>query len=167
MRRWFVWAAITALFLDQVTKVAVYGALRPGESVRLIGNLLRIVHSSNEHGVFGINYGPRLLYFILPLIGCLLVVFFALRSRDRWSATAYGIILGGALGNLVDRIRLGGNVIDFIDFGIGGWRWYTFNIADSSVVIGVLMLLGREFLFRPPPKPEAIEATDGANLPRQ
>jgi signal peptidase II len=169
-RRLFVWAAIIALFLDQVTKIMVYGMLEPGESTRLIGNVLRVVRASNDHGVFGINYGPRLLYFLLPLVGAVLVVWFAWRTRDRWSAAAFGIILGGALGNLVDRVRLGGNVIDFIDVGLRGWRWYTFNVADSCVVVGVIMLLGREFLFpaKPAPAPAAAEPNPSAtDLPRQ
>jgi signal peptidase II len=168
-RQLFIWSAVAALFLDQVTKVAVYGLLAPGESVRLFGGLLRIIHAENEHGVFGIAYGPQFLYFLLPAAGSALVIWFALRTRDRWSATAYGVILGGAVGNLVDRVRNAGQVIDFIDVGWRGFRWYTFNVADSAVVCGVIALLAREFLFRPRPGPTPPEpaSADAAGLPRQ
>ena len=158
IRRCFVWAAILGLFFDQVTKLAVYGMLAPGESVRLAGNFLRIIHADNPQGVFGLSFGPQFLYYVLPAIGSILVVVFALRARDRWSATAFGLILGGAVGNLVDRIRLGGHVIDFIDVGWRGWRWYVFNVADACVVCGIIILLGREFLFPVKAVPPAVAA---------
>jgi signal peptidase II len=100
----------------------------------------------NKRGLFGMSYGPIWVHYALPLIGMCLVVYFALRSSSRWSSVAFGLILGGGLGNnLIDRVRLG-SVIDFIDFGLGDWRWYTFNLADAFVVVGVIMLLGYEFL---------------------
>ncbi len=150
--RCFVWAAITALFLDQVTKVLVYGLVPGGEVVRLLGDVLRIWHVHNPQGVFGLSYGPRVFYLLLPLVGAVLVVWFGLRARACWPATAYGMILGGALGNVIDRMRFG-YVIDFIDVGWRGWHWHTFNLADAGVVIGVVMLLGRELFRRRPPIP--------------
>jgi signal peptidase II len=97
-------------------------------------------------------------------------------------ATAYGLVLGGALGNLIDRIRLG-YVIDFIVVELPklGFRWYTFNLADASLVVGVIMLLGYEFFGRKKAesvagRPEAGnpaagecqpgEGSDAAGLPR-
>lgn len=174
-RRFLVWAAVIGFFLDQLTKLMVYGMIEPGDSVRVIGNVLRFIHTDNPQGVFGLNYGPRFLYYILPAIGAGLVLWFGLRERARWNATAYGMILAGALGNLADRIRLGGRVIDFIDFAVRGRHWYTFNVADTLVVVGIIMLLGREFLFRskpepkpePQPEPQSEPATDAPSLPRQ
>lgn len=165
IRRCFIWAAILGFFLDQVTKLAVYGMLPPGESTRLVGNYLRIIHADNPQGVFGLSFGPQFLYYLLPTIGSILVVVFALRARDRWSATAFGMILGGAVGNLIDRIRLGGHVIDFIDVGWRGWRWYTFNVADACVVCGIIILLGREFLFPPKALPPAVAVTPEPGAP--
>jgi signal peptidase II len=172
-RRFFVWGAVLALFLDQVTKVMVYGFIRPGESVRVIDNILRLVHTDNPQGVFGLSFGLPILYYILPSVGAVLVLWFGLRVRERWSAAAYGFILGGAVGNLADRVRLGGRVIDFIDVGWRGWHWYTFNIADGAVVVGVIMLLAREFLWRrpagdrtEPPTTMAEGKPDEASLPR-
>ncbi len=119
----------------------------PHTSVKVLGNVLRFSLTMNEHGLFGIRYGPPFVYVILPFLGIALVVYFAVKCRDRWLHVSYGLILGGAVGNLIDRLRLGGRVIDFIDFGLGSWRWYTFNLADAWVVIGVIILLGREVLF--------------------
>ncbi|MEO0078436.1 MAG: signal peptidase II [candidate division WOR-3 bacterium] len=152
--RCFVWAAIAALFLDQVTKVLVYGLVPKGEVVRLAGDVLRVWHVHNQQGVFGLSYGPRLFYLLLPLLGSVLVIWFGLRARACWPAAAYGMILGGALGNVIDRIRFG-YVIDFIDLGWRGWHWHTFNLADTAVVLGVVLLLVREFLCRRSPVPEA------------
>ncbi len=149
-RRFFVWAAIGALFLDQLTKVMVYGWMMTGpagswQSVRLLGRFLYLSPTHNPDGLFGWSYGPPFVYLVLPLVGMVLVTWFALQARDRWSSLAYGMILGGAVGNLVDRIRLGW-VIDFIDVRIPQIRfhWFTFNLADAFVVVGIILLLARE-----------------------
>jgi len=158
-RRYFVWAAILTLFLDQVSKIMIYGMVRPGEQARVLGDVLKVLHQENARGVFGWSLGPQWVYFLLPLVGIVLVLWFALRTDNAWSAVAYGMILGGAFGNLVDRVRLG-QVIDFIDVGWRGWRWFTFNVADSAVVVGIIMLIGREFLWHR--KPAAETAQSGA-----
>jgi signal peptidase II len=163
-RRFFIWGAIIALILDQVSKGMVNGMIRPGDSVRLIDNVLRLVHASNPQGVFGLSFGPPFIYYILPSVGALLVLWFGLRAPDRWSAAAYGVILGGAVGNLADRVRLGGTVTDFIDMGWRGWHWFTYNIADLALVVGVVTLLAREFLWRRPIDGTRTEGGTGASL---
>jgi signal peptidase II len=135
------------LFLDQVTKVLVYGLVPQGEVVRLVSGVLQIWPVHNPRGVFGISYGPPIVYFALPLLGSALVVWFGIRARGRWPSVAYGLVLGGAVGNLVDRFRFG-YVIDFIDLGLRGWHWHTFNVADAAVVAGVVLLLTRELFGR-------------------
>jgi len=118
-------------------------------TVRLLGDVLRLSYEQNRQGVFGLRFGPQFLYLLLPLAAAALVIWFGLRVKDAWSATAYGMILSGAVGNVIDRARLG-YVIDFIVFEVRrlGFQWYTFNLADAFVVVGVIMLLGREFLWR-------------------
>lgn len=145
IRRSFVWTSILALFADQLSKNIVYGIFnRPAApvSIRLIGDLLKISYNTNPHGVFGISFGAPWLHYLLQITGIALVMILALRTPNRYLGFAYGIILGGALGNLVDRLRLG-YVIDFIDFEIRsiGFRWFTFNLADAFVVVGVIMIL--------------------------
>lgn len=145
LRRSFLWAAITALFLDQFTKILVYGMFHGNtvrESMPLLGNVLKISLTTNTRGVFGISFGPPFVHFILQGIGVVLVIYFGLRTNSRLLGSAYGIILGGALGNLIDRIRLG-YVLDFIDFEIRSlhFRWFTFNLADAFIVVGVLLII--------------------------
>jgi signal peptidase II len=155
-RRLFVWTAVVSLLLDQASKLLAHGLLTPYVPHPVLGQVLRFVLVSNKRGLFGMSYGPVWVHIVLPVIGMCLVVYFALRSSSRWANVAFGLILGGGLGNnLIDRVRLG-SVIDFIDFGFGNWRWYTFNLADAFVVVGVIMLLGYEFLG---PKPGPVAST--------
>ncbi len=152
LRRPFVWAAIASLFLDQLSKMLIYGLFGGGSAdlpggVRVLGDVLRFVYERNQHGVFGLEYGPPVIYLVLPVAGSALVLWLGLRAVGSWLAIAYGLILGGAVGNLIDRIRLG-YVIDFIVVELPRlrFRWYTFNLADAFLVIGVIMLVGHEFL---------------------
>lgn len=155
-RRYFIWAAIVVLALDQATKIAVYGLVEPGTPLNLIGDFLRVWHTGNERGIFGISFGPKMLHVALQVAGSILVVVLGVRNRDRVAGLAYGMILGGAVGNLADRVRIG-RVIDFIDMGLRNWRWYTYNIADMGIVLGIILLLAREFLFRPKPAEPAAQ----------
>ncbi|MGQ9678196.1 MAG: signal peptidase II [bacterium] len=144
LRRSFVWTTIGSLFIDQLTKIIVYGitgGIEGSPPISLIGNILKISYTTNTHGVFGIPFGPRIMYYILPGIGTILILGLALKTRSIWLGSAYGLILGGAAGNLIDRFRLG-FVIDFIDFEIRTirLRWFTFNLADAFVVVGVIMI---------------------------
>jgi len=177
-RRLFVWSAVLALFLDQLTKLLVQGAYMTGppetwRGVRLLGEVLSITPVANPDGLFSWSYGPRFMYIVLPLFGIGLVIWFALRNRDRWSSAAYGLILGGAVGNLIDRVRLGW-VIDFIDFRLPQFRfrWFTFNLADAFLVVGILLLLARGLFGRKSPaaataEPDAPPAPDHeTGLPR-
>jgi len=144
-RRFFVWTAVISLLLDQVSKVLAHNLLQPHVPYPVLGQVLRFVLVSNKRGLFGMSYGPIWMHYVLPLIGMCFVVYFAWRNSSRWAGVAFGLILaGGAGNNLIDRVRLG-SVIDFIDFGFGNWRWYTFNLADAFVVAGVIMLMGYEF----------------------
>jgi len=150
LRRSFVWTSIGALFLDQLTKNIIYGMFtRPGArpSVPLVGEILKISFTTNPHGVFGIAFGAPIIHLILQCVGISLVLFFGLKTKSTLLGFAYGIILGGALGNLIDRFRLG-YVIDFLDFEIRPlhFRWFTFNLADAFIVIGVLLIFLYEII---------------------
>ncbi|MCX6842901.1 MAG: signal peptidase II [candidate division WOR-3 bacterium] len=144
-RRLFIWTAVISLLLDQASKLLAHSLLHPYVPHQVLGQMLRLVLVSNPRGLFGMSYGPIWMHYVLPLLGMCFVIYFAWRSSSRWSSVAFGLILAGGLGNnLIDRVRLG-SVIDFIDFGFGNWRWYTFNLADAFVVVGVIMLLWYEF----------------------
>lgn len=129
---------VSILFLDQLTKFFVLRFLPLGESVRVFGNFMRLTHIHNPYGVFGISFGGGVSFLILNFLAlCLLIVFL---YKVRYPVL--GVIVGGALGNLIDRIRLQG-VVDFLDFGVGSLRWPAFNIADSAITTGIIILIIR------------------------
>jgi signal peptidase II len=134
--------------VDQFTKYLVVQNLELSSSVNLVGNFLRFTYIRNPNAAFGFSFGPRipLLPLALMAICVLLLAFYKTGSGTRAGLVGLSLILGGALGNLVDRIRLR-EVIDFIDVGIGRFRWPVFNIADSCVTCGVvLLIMGTLFL---------------------
>lgn len=159
--RLFLVLGAALLALDQFTKAAVHGmylngSLGQGRSVRIVGDLLRLSYEQNLHGVFGLVYGPRFLYILLPLVGTVLIIWLGVRSSRVWLAVAYAFILGGALGNAMDRIRFG-YVIDFIIFELRrfNFRWFTFNLADAWLLIGIIMIIVSELFQRPRPAPSS------------
>lgn len=137
----FLGLAAAILVLDQLTKAWLTSFLAPGQSVEVVGDLLRLVHSRNAGGLFGILQGQVAAFAIVSSIVVGLIVLFHARSeRSRYLSITLGFLLGGALGNLADRLRLG-HVVDFVDAGIGDLRWYTFNVADAAISIAILLLL--------------------------
>ncbi|MDM7915068.1 MAG: signal peptidase II [Candidatus Eisenbacteria bacterium] len=144
MRRIYLVASIV-LFLDLVTKWIVTQSLPVhGISVRVLGDLLRWTYVQNQGSAFGLFQGGRFFFIGFSLVSLALILMLARspRYRVRGYAIALGMILGGALGNLVDRI-LYGAVTDWIDVGLGRHRWPTFNVADIGVTLGVLILAGK------------------------
>jgi signal peptidase II len=137
-----------AVVLDQVTKIMVTNALTPFEPPReIIGSLLRFNLAYNPYGVFSLSYGHGILYYILTIAGVILFTYIGLSQTERLKAAIFGLIIGGALGNLLDRLRLG-HVIDYIDMGLGNYRWFTYNVADAFITIGAIVLIAQELLFK-------------------
>jgi len=140
---WAVFLGLAAVIvaLDQVTKAWLTSFLAPGESVDVIGNLVRLVHGQNNGGLFGLFSGQALPFAIVSLVVVALIVAYHARSgRNPYLSVTLGLLLGGALGNLIDRVRLG-YVVDFVDAGLGDLRWYTFNVADAAISVAILLLL--------------------------
>jgi signal peptidase II len=137
----FVGLAGAVLVADQLTKAWLTSFLQPGQSTPVMGDLVRLVFSQNRGGLFGFFQGQAIVFaaFSLIVIG-LIVAYHARGGRDAWLTLTLGLLLGGALGNLVDRIRFG-YVVDFVDAGIGDWRWYTFNVADAAISTAIVLLL--------------------------
>lgn len=129
-------AAATVVALDQASKQLVVGSLPRGESVNVFFGL-ELTNTRNTGVAFGVLQGSGVIVGVL--IGSaliMLIAYFALNSGRDWLWLPVGMLLGGALGNLVDRVREGA-VIDFID-PVG---WPAFNLADSAIVVGVLVLV--------------------------
>jgi len=151
--RLFILITAVALFFDQFTKQWVQNVLQPYQFKPILGHFLRITLVYNTRGIFGLPLFSNISYYVLPLIGIAIVIFFAIRSKSYFSLVAYALIMGGALGNLWDRVRMG-KVIDFIDMGVKNFRWYTYNLADFYLVVGIIMILASEVIFaKPQPAP--------------
>ncbi len=142
-RHWlvFVGLAVAVVLVDQLSKAWLTATLAPGERLQVIGDLLRLVHGRNSGGLFGLFSGSAEIFAIASVGVIALIVLYHARSRPAMLLSlALGLLLGGAIGNLLDRIRLG-YVVDFVDAGIGDVRFYTFNVADSAITGAILLLL--------------------------
>lgn len=136
--------AVLVLAADQVTKYLVSTNLPLGGIWSPLSDPLpvfRIVHAYNTGAAFGLfqNMNPVFIIVALIVSGIILIYARQVRGDQLLLGVALGFTLGGSLGNLIDRVRLG-QVLDFIDIGIGTTRWYTSNIADATIVLGVILL---------------------------
>ncbi len=144
----FYYVALTVILLDQATKLVIVEALRVGQGIPVIPGFFDIVFVLNPGAAFGflatLSEGVRSPFFILiTVVAVSLIVFYHTRflHADRLASVALALILGGAIGNLIDRLRYG-MVVDFLDFHVSRYHWPAFNVADSAISIGVgLMLL--------------------------
>jgi signal peptidase II len=130
--------AALVLVLDQLTKLALMAWL--DEPVRLLSflNLVVVWNPGVSFGMLGAA-GPWALIGLALAIVVLLTIWLR-RSASTLSATALGLVIGGALGNVIDRLRFGA-VFDFVDVHALGWHWPAFNVADSAICIGAGLLL--------------------------
>jgi signal peptidase II len=140
--RWATFLALAAAIViaDQVTKAIVTSSLRPGESKPILGDLLRIVFSQNSGALFGLFKDNAAMFGIVSLgVIALIVLYHGRSGNSPYMTITLGLLLGGAIGNMIDRLRLG-YVVDFVDGGIGSVRWYTFNVADAAISLSILLL---------------------------
>lgn len=146
--------AAIIVVLDQITKVVVLDRLVPGVPVRVVDGFLSLTLVMNTGLAFGLlgglPAGWRWLVVVLSAVALLMLARVAVRmlAEGSWvDHAAIGLIFGGAVGNLVDRARFGA-VVDFIDVYYRTWHWWAFNVADSAISVGVLLLAAR-LLTRP------------------
>ena len=147
--RYFILVIVVGIVfpLDQITKLFIDRHLELHQSIDIIENYLNITYIYNSGIAFGflggINNPIWKSIFIVVSLGAITLILTILKSLEEeltLFAVALSLILAGALGNIVDRIRLGA-VIDFLDFHIYSYHWPAFNVADSSITVGGLMLL--------------------------
>jgi signal peptidase II len=144
----FYLIAVAIVFLDQASKMVIVRALQYGQAVSIIPGFFDIVFVLNPGAAFGflgtLSAGVRNPFFILvSLVAAVVIVFYHARyiRANRWVSFALALVLGGAAGNLIDRVRYG-MVVDFLDVHIGQYHWPAFNVADSAISVGVgLMVL--------------------------
>ncbi len=139
--------AMIVTFVDQFTKYLVVKNLFLHESVKILGDYIKITFLYNEKGLFGLSFGPSWIYYILPVAGIAFVIYLISKTDSKFYLVLLGVILGGGMGNIIDRV-VKGKVVDFIDMGIGNLRWYTFNVADASIVISVIIIVVKETFFK-------------------
>lgn len=130
------------ILVDQITKVLVKEFLTLREPVRIIGDFLRFTYVENPGIAFGVRIGARSIFTLLSVAIVVVIFIYLFRAkRDRASVRfTLALVLGGAVGNLIDRIAYG-RVVDFIDIGVKNLRWPVFNVADMAVTIGMIILL--------------------------
>jgi signal peptidase II len=143
--RWGLFVALgaTIVMLDQLVKAWIVGSGRfeVGRPVEIVGDLVRITVSHNQGALFGLFQGSAPLFALFSLAVLGIIVWYHSRAGQQLMVSlALGLLIGGAVGNLIDRLRLG-YVVDFVDAGLGGWRWYTFNVADAAISLAIVLLV--------------------------
>ncbi len=133
----------TVALTDQISKLLIARLLAMYETIQVIPGFFNITHLRNPGGAFGIfaDGSPllrRFLFLFVSGVAAAIVLVFHRNTPEThpWLLAAFALIFGGAIGNLIDRLRLG-RVIDFLDFHLGGWHWPAFNVADSAITVGV------------------------------
>jgi signal peptidase II len=154
MRKYFFVIAIVVLFLDRLAKRAVASNIALHDSVVVIPGFFRLTHVQNTGAAFGLfadspaqwKIGALVTFSILALV---VVSALLWKNSHSLSTTTIGLslILGGAMGNLWDRV-MSGRVVDFLDFYVGSYHWPAFNVADSAIVIGAALLISEIFFAK-------------------
>lgn len=137
---------LVVLILDQTTKLFVEKNLPYHEPINVIGDYFRLTFVYNPGIAFGLNFGQNFPYTIVAIVVTLFVIYLAIIEKSSLSFFAYCLVVGGALGNIIDRI-FRGMVVDFLDVGINeNLRWFVFNFADSFITIAIFLLILDSFI---------------------
>jgi signal peptidase II len=133
--------AVVVFVIDRVTKAWVSDNIPLGTARPVVGDYVRIVHAQNTGAAFGLLPERTTLLSVLSVIAVLAIVYYyrQIASNSALVSATLGMQLGGAFGNLLDRIAQG-YVVDFVDVGVGDVRFWAFNVADSSIVVGIILV---------------------------
>jgi signal peptidase II len=150
LARWYVWALLVVL-LDQLSKYWISSSLRYGEA-RAYTGFFNLVLTYNKGAAFSFLAGAagwqRGFFIVIALIAVVVISVLLIRhAGEKLFCLSLTLILGGALGNVLDRMVLG-YVVDFLDFHVAGWHWPAFNLADSAITVGAVLLVADSFLPR-------------------
>lgn len=134
--------SILFIFIDQLSKGLVNLYMNLNESITLIPNFFNLTYVHNTGAAFSILSGSRWLFIIITIIALNIIYIFFIKDKElkKMEIIIYSLLLGGIIGNLIDRV-LYGYVLDFLDFTIFGYDFAIFNLADSFIVIAVILLL--------------------------
>jgi len=132
------------VLLDVVTKLLVQSNLALDRQIDVLGSVIRLTYIHNPGAAFGLYFGPwsRQIFLALSLValGVLVAMYWYTPALEKARLLAIALICGGALGNLLDRVRSPNGVGDFVDVGLGAMRWPVFNVADIAVTTGAIVL---------------------------
>ncbi|MBL0712706.1 MAG: signal peptidase II [Desulfosarcina sp.] len=135
------------IIADQVTKFIILGEVRMHAAIPVIPGFFHITHVQNPGGAFGFLANQSamvrgILFLAVSSLAVGLVLWFYHKTpaTHRWLAAGFALIFGGAIGNLIDRVRFG-RVVDFLDFFVGRWHWPAFNVADSAITVGITIFI--------------------------
>ncbi len=132
--------SILVIILDVITKAIIVNKVAHHEIINVLP-FINIVHIENRGAAFGLFAGLGNVFFIIVSIIAILFILYYLKTvQKRMEIISLSLVLGGAVGNLIDRIRAG-EVTDFIDFYVNNWHWPSFNVADSALTVGIILFL--------------------------
>ncbi len=143
--RYFALVTVISLILDQLSKIYIDSSFVIGESHQVISNFFHITYVRNPGAAFGLlsDSAIRIPFFLsISVIAVIAILWYVRKvaAEKQWQLVALGLILSGALGNFIDRARLG-EVIDFLDVHWYNYHWPAFNVADSAICVGVAIML--------------------------
>lgn len=130
------------ILLDQAIKKIIEATLDLNTSVSIIDGFFNITHVQNNGAAFSMFQGNRLFLITVAILSLVLIIYMAFRDYDKTKLNkiSYGLLIGGIIGNLIDRIFLG-YVIDYLDFNIFGYNFPVFNLADIGIVVGIMVMM--------------------------
>jgi signal peptidase II len=142
---WWLWLAAVVLVLDQASKLVVQAYFVPYQDVVAVTPFFNLVHVHNPGAAFSLfaDQGgwQRWFFLAVALVASGVILWLLAGTRGRAPfCIALTLILGGALGNVIDRLAYG-HVIDFLDFHVAGWHWPAFNVADAAITVGAGLLI--------------------------
>ena len=133
--------ALTAIIIDRITKLSIVHFMRIYESKDVLGNFFRLTYVTNPYASFSLKFGNYYIMIGLTILAIIFIFMYFIKSPYlKARIISLSMILGGAFGNLYDRL-ISREVVDFLDFGIGKHRFATFNMADTSIFLGVCLLI--------------------------
>lgn len=138
----YLFISLTITAIDQYTKKLVTLFINEGQEINIINNFFNLTNTKNYGAAFSILQNQRLILVLLPMIFAIIciVLIFKNKNKSKLLSISLSFILGGAIGNLIDR-ALRGYVIDFLDFYFGNYHYPSFNVADSFVTVGTILLI--------------------------
>jgi signal peptidase II len=160
-----LWPAAAIVVCDQITKLLIQHTIEPGASVRVLGDWVLFTHQLNPAGAMSIRLGPPFFYLVVTaVVSAVLIHTLVGRNLPRATRAALILVLAGAVGNMIDRVRMGAVIdfvdVEFFDFSLPAidWgpimipgdtmtRWPVFNVADASVTVGILVLVLATFFI--------------------